>query len=188
MSRPTLTALAPLLFAAVLLPSCKTTDTSTTSDPYVTNEDGYNPYPGSSGGGNSQSLLPPSAGGSASYVPQYDQAVPAPPSGFEVPGDSGSFQSAPAPKPRTPSTNSVSSKPKSTPTSTKPRSTTTTKPKAKPKATPPKKPVTSKVHTVVSGDTLYGLALKNKTTVAKIKALNGLTSDKLSIGKKLKMP
>jgi LysM repeat protein len=40
----------------------------------------------------------------------------------------------------------------------------------------------------VKGDTLYALALRNKTTVAKIKALNGLSSDALSIGKKLKMP
>ena len=38
------------------------------------------------------------------------------------------------------------------------------------------------------GDTLYALAKKYNTTVAKIKEYNNLNSDTLSIGQKLKIP
>jgi LysM repeat protein len=41
---------------------------------------------------------------------------------------------------------------------------------------------------VVSGDSLWAIARKNDTTVAKLKAANGLTSDKLKLGLKLKLP
>jgi D-gamma-glutamyl-meso-diaminopimelic acid endopeptidase CwlS len=40
---------------------------------------------------------------------------------------------------------------------------------------------------VAKGDTLYGIALKNKTTVAKIKAASGLKSDLIRPGQKLKL-
>jgi peptidoglycan hydrolase-like protein with peptidoglycan-binding domain len=40
---------------------------------------------------------------------------------------------------------------------------------------------------VKSGETLYGIALKFKLTVAQLKALNGLTSDTVSIGQVLKV-
>jgi len=60
-------------------------------------------------------------------------------------------------------------------------STATTSPKPKPVAT-------RKVYTVRSGDTLGGIAAKNRTTVAKIKKANGLRSDRISIGQKLKIP
>lgn len=43
-------------------------------------------------------------------------------------------------------------------------------------------------YTVVSGDTLYSIATKFKTTVAEIKSLNGLTSDTITVGQKLKIP
>ena len=43
-------------------------------------------------------------------------------------------------------------------------------------------------YTIVSGDTLYSLAKKHKTTVDKIKKINGLTSNTLSIGQKIKLP
>ena len=43
-------------------------------------------------------------------------------------------------------------------------------------------------YTVKSGDTLYALAKKYNTTVAKIKEYNNLNSDVLSIGQKLKIP
>jgi LysM repeat protein len=76
------------------------------------------------------------------------------------------------------------------PTSTPTRSiTSSSKPKSnstKSKSTA-KKSTGSSSHTVVKGDTLYGLALKNKTTVAKIKAANGLKSDLIRPGQKLKM-
>jgi LysM repeat protein len=41
---------------------------------------------------------------------------------------------------------------------------------------------------VVAGDTLWGIARKNGTTVDKIKSANGLSSDKLKLGLKLKIP
>lgn len=44
---------------------------------------------------------------------------------------------------------------------------------------------TAVTHTVVSGDTLSGLAVKYQTTVAEIKSLNGLTSDLIRIGQVL---
>jgi hypothetical protein len=43
-------------------------------------------------------------------------------------------------------------------------------------------------YTVKKGDTLYAIALKNSTTVAKIKSANGMSSDFLSIGRVLRIP
>ena len=43
-------------------------------------------------------------------------------------------------------------------------------------------------HKVVSGDTLYSLAKKYKTTVDELKKLNGLTSDTIKLGAVLKLP
>ena len=43
-------------------------------------------------------------------------------------------------------------------------------------------------YTVKSGDSLWEIARRNNTTVAKIKSANGLSSDNLSIGQKLKLP
>jgi len=47
---------------------------------------------------------------------------------------------------------------------------------------------TSKTYTVQKGDTLYGIASKNSTTVENIKVLNNLISNNLSIGQKLLIP
>ena len=56
------------------------------------------------------------------------------------------------------------------------------------KSTPSKTAVsTPSYHTVKSSDTLYGLALRYKTTVAKIKSANGLKSDLIRPGQKLKI-
>jgi LysM repeat protein len=197
-SRLTLSALLKISLSLVLLcalSSCKTKDSSLTNDPYVSSDEGgYNPYPGSDSTVSSDSLLPQETIGS-SYVPQYEQAVPPPPSGFTEPSSSAPRTPTytTAPRKTTPS----SSKPKTTVAKAKPKTTSkSTASKTKPKtvAKTTKKPIkkttkpAAKVHTVVKGDTLYGLALKNKTTVAKIKAANGLSSDKLSIGKKLRIP
>jgi LysM repeat protein len=48
-----------------------------------------------------------------------------------------------------------------------------------------KKPVGKKVYIVKKGDSLYVIARKNGTTVAKIKKLNNLKSDKILPGQKL---
>jgi len=45
-----------------------------------------------------------------------------------------------------------------------------------------------KTYTVVSGDTLSGIAGRNGTTVNAIKTLNGLTSDNIYVGQVLKLP
>lgn len=46
----------------------------------------------------------------------------------------------------------------------------------------------SKSHTVASGDTLYGIARKNGTSVSAIKSANGLTSDTIRLGQRLVIP
>jgi peptidoglycan endopeptidase LytE len=43
-------------------------------------------------------------------------------------------------------------------------------------------------YTVVSGDSLWKIARQFGTSVAKLKKINGLTTDHLSIGQKLKVP
>lgn len=49
-------------------------------------------------------------------------------------------------------------------------------------------PATNSTYTVKSGDTLYAIAQKYNTTVDKLKQLNNLTSNNLSIGQILKLP
>lgn len=48
-------------------------------------------------------------------------------------------------------------------------------------------PTSSVTYTVKSGDTLYSIARKYNTTVAKIKSLNNLTNNNLSVGQTLKI-
>lgn len=45
-----------------------------------------------------------------------------------------------------------------------------------------------KIHTVKSGDTLWGIAKSNKCSVEEIRSLNNLSSDALKLGMKLKLP
>ena len=49
------------------------------------------------------------------------------------------------------------------------------------------KAVEPTTHTVAKGETLWGIAQKYKTTVAKLKELNGLKSDVIQIGQKLRV-
>ncbi len=51
-----------------------------------------------------------------------------------------------------------------------------------------KEPMEENTYTVVSGDTLYGIANKFGTSVDKLKEMNNLKSNSLSIGQKLKLP
>jgi membrane-bound lytic murein transglycosylase D len=45
-----------------------------------------------------------------------------------------------------------------------------------------------RIHTIRKGDTLSGIAKQYGTTVASLRALNNLKSDKLRIGAKLRVP
>lgn len=76
------------------------------------------------------------------------------------------------------SPSSSSSKPAASSSSSPPKKTT-----PKPASTP-----STVTHTVKSGDTLYGIALRYKSTVAKIKAANGLKSDLIRPGQNLRVP
>ena len=58
---------------------------------------------------------------------------------------------------------------------------------SKPKSPAKPKPK-GRSYTVKKGDTLSAIASRNSTTVAKIKAANGMSSDFLSIGKVLRIP
>ena len=49
-------------------------------------------------------------------------------------------------------------------------------------------PGKEQAYVVVSGDTLEKIARKNGTTIKKIKELNQLTSDRIYVGQKLKLP
>lgn len=162
---PSSRALA-LLALSSLLVSCQNGKSPFSSgggaeDPYVSNypsDGGFNPYPDQPG----------SISGRA---PSYETPV------APVEADPYAFNAANQ-APARPS--ATASKPKST-ASSKPKSYTSSKPKSSSAKKSPS------LHTVAKGDTLYGIALKNKTTVAKIKAANGLSSDLIRPGQKLKL-
>lgn len=164
------------LFTASNLVSCKTTESSGDYASNFGNDGGFNPYPGQGAYAQPGSLLPASA--ATSSHPQYAEAPPPPPPGYEVPSRAPTYTPPPVP-----GTSSASSVKKTTSSSTASKKTTT--PTKKPVA---KKKPTGSIYTVVKGDTLSAIARKKGTTVAKIKAANGMSSDFLSIGKKLKIP
>lgn len=154
--------LLTVLAACSLLSSCQNDATSGGSDPYVSNygsDGGYNPYPGQPGY---------AQGGSSSSIPTYTPP-PAP-----VEADPYAFN-APTSAPSSSSSSSSYSAPKKTTTSSKPKPKTTAK-------------KSGGSYKVVSGDTLYGIARKRSTTVAKIKSANGLKSDLIRPGQTLKIP
>jgi len=178
--------MAGLALATLMsLTSCETTNSGLGgSSAYASNgpiDGGYNPYPNGGGGVPAGSLL-----SSASSHPQYAEAPPAPPIGYEP-----APVSAPS-KPKTSVTKSrtSASKPVAKTTTSKPKTSPSSSVASKPKPKP--KPATKKssggIHVVVPGDSLWAIARKNDTTVAKLKAANGLTSDKLKLGLKLKLP
>jgi LysM repeat protein len=59
-----------------------------------------------------------------------------------------------------------------------------------PQASPPKPipPKPSAYYVVKSGDTLSAIASRNHTTVAALKRANGLSSDTIRVGQRLKIP
>jgi LysM repeat protein len=178
-----------LSFAAAiaLLPACQNAGQSGGSDAdnlYVSNygsDGGYNPYPGQPGTIESSRYSPPPQ---TSAPPSYDRP-PMPendPYAFNAP-------SAPAstPKPKTTASSSSSgAAKKGTASSAAAKKSTPSTSTAKAKAKAPVKKSGS--YTVVGGDTLYGIAKKRGSTVAKIKAANGLSSDLIRPGQTLKIP
>lgn len=59
-----------------------------------------------------------------------------------------------------------------------------------PSVTPPRAPsgTAATVHTVVKGDTLWGLSQKYKVSVDAIKQANGMTKDTVVLGTRLQIP
>lgn len=152
----------PLLaLVASVLCSCETfKQTPAYDDPYVSNY-------GNDGGYNPYPGLPGTAqtGGG---VPAYEP----PPAPAEA--DPYAFNAPSSPSPRSSTSGSSSSQ------------TTTAKKTTSSKSTTKKSSGSS--YKVVSGDTLYGIARKRGSTVAKIKAANGLKSDVIRPGQVLRIP
>lgn len=149
------------------LSSCENMKKSSNSDPYASNygNDGhYNPYPGQTGY---------AQGAAPSYQTPPASAAP------EPPADPYAFSSS---KKTTPSVSS------STPKKTTASSSSAKKKSTPSKSTAKKKSSSGSRHTVSKGDTLYGIARKKGTTVAKIKAANGLSGDLIRPGQSLKIP
>ena len=71
-----------------------------------------------------------------------------------------------------------------------PTPTPTVKPTVRPTARPTPAPTTVAftLYTVKSGDTLFGIATSNGSTVAAIKSLNGLIDNTIYVGQILKIP
>lgn len=152
--------LLSLAVAALGLASCQSPENN--ADPYASNsmDGGYNPYPGQSGyvSNAAPSYTPP---------PTYQTPVPEPP----PPPEPVAYTPPEPPKTASSSSTSASKKKTTASTSTKKKSSGS-----------------SKRHTVKSGDTLYGIAKKNGTTVAKLKSANGLSGDLIRPGQSLKVP
>lgn len=55
-------------------------------------------------------------------------------------------------------------------------------------STPERPRPTGSTHVVKSGDTLGRIARTHKTTVEKLRSINGLTSDRILVGQVLKLP
>jgi LysM repeat protein len=162
--------LLALASASVILVSC---------------QNGQNPFKKSRGGNDPYVMNYPSDGGYNPYPDQPGRLSGSAPS-YETPvapaeADPYAFNGASHTPPKTTTTSSSSS------TSRKTVVSSTSKPKSSTSRTAAKKSTGSSSHTVTRGDSLYAIALKNKTTVAKIKSLNGLKSDLIRPGQRLKV-
>lgn len=153
-----------LALAVAALCSCETLKQSPAyDDPYVSNygnDGGYNPYPGLPG-------TAQTGGGVPAYEPP-----PAP-----VEADPYAFNAPSSPPPRSSTSSSSGSSASRTTTAKKTPSSKSTAKKS-----------SGSSYKVVRGDTLYGIARKRGSSVAKIKAANGLKSDIIRPGQVLRIP
>jgi LysM repeat protein len=172
--------LSILLLIAAILSACQTPSTALSSDdPYASNypSDGnYQPYNNSNGPQTNPYSFHNSQNAPAGAFP--NQQVPTE-SVAIAPAESvnsNNYAYTPPPtsssKPKVYSSSSSSSK-KTTTSKSKSSSSSSSK---------------SKTYTVQKGDTLYGIANKKKTSVAKIKSANALKTDMIKPGQTLKIP
>lgn len=96
--------------------------------------------------------------------------------------DFGNPQPNPTPQPTTPTN------PPYNPPTTQPTSPPTAPPTTQPTPPAPQPPASAaKFHSVVKGDTLYNISRRYNMTVDRVKQLNGLTSNTISIGQRLEV-
>ena len=166
--------LLPIVAAGALLSSCQNgqnpfSQSASSSDPYVSNygnDGGYNPYPGQAGSAQAGSYSAPTYTTPPTYTP--------PPAPAEA--DPYAFSNA----------GSATRSSGATASSTKPSSASRSKTGSGTRSSSSKKSGGS--YTVARGDTLYAIARKRGTSVAKIKSANRLSSDVIRPGQVLKMP
>jgi LysM repeat protein len=131
----------------------------------------YNPYPT----GGSQ--------GATSHYQEYTEAPPPPETKSKAKAKTKTSVAAVSSEPESSAAGKKPTKKKSTVTS----KTASTKSGTTKSATS-KSTGSGTVHVVKKGDSLYSLAKKYHTTVSKIKSANGLSSDLIRDGQKLKIP
>lgn len=156
-----------LTSACLALVACEgMKNSSSSSDPYASNygNDGhYNPYPGQTG-----------------YAAPSTPSYQTPPAAPTPPPDPYAFSSGN--KTQSSASSSTSSSRKST------ASSSSSKKKSTRSKSSGRKSSSGSRYAVTKGDTLYGIARKKGTTVAKLKAANGLKSDLIRPGQSLKIP